>query len=149
MSCRKTLPSFNSSRQMITAWKVSGLSHRPAIMASRPASIGDGDLTLPREQHHRSHLPQIHAHRIVRAPGGFLGPGLGRRLRRYRNDLTPFALLFVFPLRGLLARLLLVGLGLLGLDHVDTRLVKHRQNVLDLLRGHLLQVHDRVQLLYG
>ncbi len=39
MSRRKTLPSFNSSRQMMMAWKVSGLSHRPAIIASRPASM--------------------------------------------------------------------------------------------------------------
>ena len=39
MSRRNTLPSFNSSRQMMTAWKVSGLSHRPAIIASRPASM--------------------------------------------------------------------------------------------------------------
>ena len=39
MSRRKTLPSFSSSRQMMMAWKVSGLSHRPAIMASRPASM--------------------------------------------------------------------------------------------------------------
>jgi hypothetical protein len=39
MSRRKTLPSFNSSRQMMTAWNVSGLSHRPAIMASWPASM--------------------------------------------------------------------------------------------------------------
>ena len=39
MSRRKTLPSFNSSRQMMTAWNVSGLSHRPAIIASRPASM--------------------------------------------------------------------------------------------------------------
>ena len=39
MSRRKTFPSFNSSRQMMTAWKVSGLSQSPAIIASRPASI--------------------------------------------------------------------------------------------------------------
>ena len=39
MSRRKTLPSLSSSRQMMMAWKVSGLSHRPAIIASRPASI--------------------------------------------------------------------------------------------------------------
>ena len=31
--------SFSSSRQMMIAWKVSGLSHRPAIIASRPASM--------------------------------------------------------------------------------------------------------------
>ena len=39
MSRRKTLPSFSSSRQMMMAWKVSGLSQSPTIMASRPASI--------------------------------------------------------------------------------------------------------------
>jgi hypothetical protein len=39
MSRRKTLPSLSSSRQMMMAWKVSGLSHRPAIIASRPASM--------------------------------------------------------------------------------------------------------------
>jgi len=33
------LPSFNSSRQMMMAWNDSGLSHKPAIMASRPASM--------------------------------------------------------------------------------------------------------------
>ena len=39
MSRRKTFPSLSSSRQMMTAWKVSGLSHSPAIIASRPASM--------------------------------------------------------------------------------------------------------------
>ena len=47
MSCRNTLPSFNSSRQMMTAWKESGLSHRPAIIASRPASIRLAVATSP------------------------------------------------------------------------------------------------------
>ncbi|MCY1226637.1 hypothetical protein D9M72_388790 [compost metagenome] len=32
-------PSFSSSRQMISAWNVSGLSQRPAIIVSRPASM--------------------------------------------------------------------------------------------------------------
>ena len=39
MSRRSTRPSTSSSRQMMIAWKVSGLSHRPAIIASRPASM--------------------------------------------------------------------------------------------------------------
>ncbi len=39
MSLSRILPSFNSSRQMMIAWKVSGLSHRPWIIASRPASM--------------------------------------------------------------------------------------------------------------
>ena len=33
------LPSFSSSRQMMMAWKVNGLSHSPAIIVSRPASM--------------------------------------------------------------------------------------------------------------
>ena len=39
MSRSSTLPSLSSSRQMMMAWKVSGLSQSPAIMASRPASM--------------------------------------------------------------------------------------------------------------
>ena len=39
MSRNSTRPSTNSSRQMMIAWKVSGLSQRPAIIASRPASM--------------------------------------------------------------------------------------------------------------
>ena len=39
MSRSRTLPSFSSSRQMMIAWKVSGLSQSPAIIASRPASM--------------------------------------------------------------------------------------------------------------
>ncbi len=39
ISRSKILPSASSSRQIIIAWKVSGFSQRPAIIASRPASI--------------------------------------------------------------------------------------------------------------
>src|SRR3989440_9216826 len=39
MSRSNTFPSLSSSRQMMMAWKVSGLSHRLAIIASRPASM--------------------------------------------------------------------------------------------------------------
>ena len=39
MSRRKTFLSLSSSRQMMMAWKESGLSHSPAIIASRPASM--------------------------------------------------------------------------------------------------------------
>src|SRR5262249_25516687 len=35
----KTLPSLTSADPRMMAWKVSGLSHRPAIIASRPASM--------------------------------------------------------------------------------------------------------------
>ena len=39
MSRRNTFPSLSSSRQIMMAWKVSGLSQSPAIIASRPASM--------------------------------------------------------------------------------------------------------------
>ena len=39
MSRSRILAVVSSSRQMMIAWKVSGLSHKPAIIASRPASM--------------------------------------------------------------------------------------------------------------
>ncbi|MNE76656.1 hypothetical protein D3C80_1729050 [compost metagenome] len=39
ISRSSVVPSFSSSRQMISAWNVSGLSHRPEIIVSRPASM--------------------------------------------------------------------------------------------------------------
>src|SRR5271168_3589736 len=112
MSRRNTLPSLSSSRQMMMAWNVSGLSHRPAIIASRPASMrfGNGDFALAGEQLHRTHLAQIHAHGVVGALAGLGLLGLGRRGAR---DLDELALaLFFF---GFLACLLggLLGLGFL------------------------------------
>ena len=107
-------------------------------------TLGDGNLALAREQPNRAHFAQIHAHRVVGALDRLLGLGFGRRLRR---DLDEFAGLGFFAL-GPLARLL-VGLGLLGLDHVDAHLVEHRQNVLNLLGSDLFQGHDRIELLVG
>jgi hypothetical protein len=71
MSRSRILPSFSSSRQMMMAWKVSGLSHRPGDhrLAAGLDALGDGDLALARQQLHRAHLAQIHAHRIVGAVG--------------------------------------------------------------------------------
>ena len=39
ISRSRIFASLSSSRQMMMAWKVSGLSHRPAIIVSRPASM--------------------------------------------------------------------------------------------------------------
>ena len=109
-------------------------------------ALGDGDLALAGEQLHRAHLAQIHPHRVVGALGRLLGLGFGRRLGR---DLDEFAGLGLF-LFGLLAGLaFLVGLGFLGLDDVDAHLAHHRQHVLDLLGGHLLGRHHRIELLVG
>ena len=147
MSRRKTLPSFSSSRQMMTAWKVSGLSHRPGDhrLAAGLDPFGDGDLALAREQPYRAHLAQIHAHRVVGALDRLASLGFGRRLRR---DLDQFARLG-FLVGGLVERLLLVGRGLLGLDHVDAHLVELRQNVLDLLGSGIRQGYDRIELFVG
>ena len=109
-------------------------------------ALGDGDFALARQQLHRAHFAQIHAHRIVGALGRLLGLGLGRRLRR---DLDQFAALALL-LFGLLAGFLfVVGLGFLGLDDVDAHLAHHRQHVLDLLGGDLLGRHHRVELFIG
>src|SRR6267143_759916 len=40
-------------------------------------ALGDRNLALEREQLHRAHFAQIHAHRIVRALGRLLGFGPG------------------------------------------------------------------------
>src|SRR5262249_45531742 len=43
-------------------------------------TFGDRDLALARQQLHRAHFAQIHAHRIIRALGRLLGLGLSRDL---------------------------------------------------------------------
>ena len=55
-------------------------------------ALGDRDLALAREQLHRAHLAQIHAHGIVGALGRLLGLGLGWDLLL---DLDQFGLLLV------------------------------------------------------
>ena len=96
-------------------------------LASGLDTLGDSDLALAREQANRAHLTQIHAHRVVAALDRPLALGFGRSVR---HDLGEFAG-FGFIAHRLLARLLLllVGLRLLGLDHVDAPLVECRQSL--------------------
>src|SRR5262249_40222812 len=75
-------------------------------------ALGDGDLALARQQLHRAHFAQIHAHRIIRALGRLLGLGLGRDLLL---DLGQFAALAPGLFVGLLARLLALFARLLSL----------------------------------
>ena len=137
MSRRNTLPSLSSSRQMMMAWKVSGLSHRPAIIASRPASMRLAMAISPsRESSSTEPISRryMRTGSSVRSPGSDFLVSAGVRAR----DLDELALaLFLF---GFLARLFggFLGLGFLGLDDVDAHLVEHREDVLDLLGIDLL-----------
>ena len=107
-------------------------------------ALGDRDLALAREQLHRAHFAQIHAHRIVGALGRLLGLGLGRDLLL---DFDQLAALALGLLVGLLGLLLALFARLLGLDHVDAHLAEHRQNVFDLLGIDLFR--QRVDLFMG
>ena len=102
MSRRNTFPSLSSSRQIMMAWKVSGLSQSPAIMASRPASMRLAMAISPsRERSYRAHFAQIHADGVVGALGGLFGRGFGRK--RPLLDLHHLAVLALGLLLGLLA----------------------------------------------
>src|SRR5215472_7799561 len=98
-------------------------------------ALGDRDLALTREQLHRAHLAQIHAHWIVRALGRLLGLRLGRDLLL---DLDQFA-----------ALALALFVGLLGLYHVHAHLAEHGQHILGLLGIDLLGGQYRVDLVMG
>ena len=148
MSRRKTLPSLSSSRQMMMAWKVSGLSHRPAIIASRPASMRlamaispsrDSSSTEPISRRYMRTGSSVRSARL-------LGLGFGRDLLL---DLDQLAALALGLLLGVLALLLPLVARLLGFDHVDAHLAEHRENVLDLLGGDLLRGQHRVDLIVG
>ena len=146
MSRRKTFPSLSSSRQMMTAWNDSGLSQRPAIIASRPASMRLAMAISPsRDKSSTEPISRryMRTGSSVRSEGSLvsdLASGFG-----VASTSSPDSAL---PLRAL-RRLLAVGLGFLGLDDVDAHLVHHRQHVFDLLGGDLLGRHDGVELLIG
>ena len=109
-------------------------------------ALGDGDFALARQQLHRAHFAQIHAHGIVGALGRLLGLGLGRHLLL---DFDQLAALALGLLVGLLALLLAFFGRLLGLDDVDAHLAEHGENVLDLLGIDLLGGQDRIDLVVG
>ena len=102
-------------------------------------ALGDGDLALARQELHRAHFTQIHAHGVVGALGRLLGLGLGRDLLL---DLDQLAALAFRLLVRLLALPFLVPGRLLGLDHVC-------EDVLDLLGIDLLRGQDRIDLVRG
>ena len=124
MSRSSTLPSTSSSRQMMIAWKVSGLSQRPAIIVSRPASMRLAMAISPSRD--RSSTEPISRRYMrtgssVRSAGSaafLVSTGAGRRCSASSPPSSP-----------LVGAAALGGLGLvvdlLGLDDVDAHLGEH------------------------
>ena len=105
-------------------------------------ALGNRDFALARQQFHRAHFAQIHAHRIVGALAGLalldLGDGLLRDLDQLVVGLVVAALV-----------LFLLAVGLIGLGDVDAHVGEHRHDVLDLLgRGRIRRQHG-VELIEG
>ena len=147
MSRRKTLPSLSSSRQMMIAWKVSGLSQSPAIIASRPASMRLAMAISPsRESSSTEPISRryMRTGSSVRSIGSWSRPWPGLLL-----NLDEVAALALALLVGLFARLLALFARLLALDDVDAHLAEHGQHVLDLLGIDLLGGQYRVDLVMG
>ena len=148
MSRSSTLAAFSSSRQMMMAWKVSGFSQRPAIIASRPASMRlamaispsrDRSSTEPISRRYMRTGSSVRSE--ARVPCAFLATAVRGR----RHQLAAL---------GLLLRLLLGGfrLGLLLLvrfHDVDAHVGEHRHRVFDLLGGDLLGGEHGIQLVDG
>ena len=143
MSRRKTLPSLSSSRQMMMAWKVSGLSHRPAIIASRPASMRLAMAISPsRESSSTEPISRRYMRTgIIGALGRLLGLGLGRDLLLDLDQLAALALrLLVSAPRRCAAS---------ARPRSSPRSRHVCEDVLDLLGIDLLRGQDRVDLVMG
>ncbi len=137
---------MSSSRQMMMAWKVSGLSHRPAIIVSRPASMRlamaispsrDSSSTEPISRRY------MRTGSSVRSVGSFLAVAAA----------TAVPVCSASSLASSSASARVGGLGLFALlvvlDDVDAHVGEHRHGVLDLLGGHLLGGQHLVQLVHG
>ena len=143
MSRSRILPSFSSSRQMMMAWKVSGLSHSPAIIASRPASMR---LAMAISPSRESSSTEPISRRYMRTGSSVRSVGSLAWSRPWRSGWRRHGA------RRLGGALLACGgrlLGLVGVDDVDAHVGEHRHGVLDLLGGHLLRGEHLVQLVIG
>ncbi len=109
-------------------------------------ALGDGDFAFARQKLDRTHLAQIHAHRVVRAVGRLFLLG-GRQLRALRRRKFAALAVTVAVVVAVLGRGRLFGV--LVLDDVDTHVGQHGHGVLDLLGGDFLRRQDRVQFIHG
>ena len=114
-------------------------------------------IALAGEQFHRSHLAQIHAHRVI----GAVGAGTGvltddGRLAGCRNGaagaviiIAVITVVIIIGRRGRrggrgLAVTVIIHIGL-AVDDIDAHFGQLREHVLDLLGGKFLARQDRVQ----
>src|SRR5262252_2739000 len=126
MSRSRTLALINSSRQMMIAWKVRGLSHRPAIIASRPASMRLATAISPSRE---SSSTEPMSRRYMRTGSSVRSAGSVRAC-------VIAGIVIVGPVRAVgSGRTLLV---VLALNHGDAHVRQHRHRVFDLLGGDLL-----------
>ena len=145
MSRSRILPSLSSSRQMMIAWKVSGLSHKPAIIASRPASIRLAMAISPsRESNSTEPISRkyMRTGSSVRSAGSEAARRDSGRPARL-DEFAAFGLFLVDALGAFLFRFF----GVLVVDDIDAHLAEHRVHVLDLVGRDLLGRQDRVQFL--
>jgi hypothetical protein len=98
-----------------------------------------------REQLHRAHFAQVHAHGIVGALGRLLGLGFGGDCALNLDQLAALGFHLFF---GLFALFLVVA-RLFGLYDVDPHLAEHGKDVFDLLGIDLLGGQYRVDLVMG
>ena len=148
MSRRKTFPSLSSSRQMMMAWKVSGLSHRPAIIASRPASMRLAMAISPsRESSSTEPISRryMRTGSSVRSVGSLASDLAGTFC--WTSTSSPPSLSGSSSASSRCSSP--SSARLLGLDHVDAHLAEHREDVLDLLGIDLLRGQHRVDLVMG
>ncbi len=102
-------------------------------------ALGDRDFALARQQLDRTHLAQIHPHRVIGTIERFRAGGRDRDFARTRSRRRDFA--------ALAAAFFLIGL--FGFDDVDAHFGEHRHDIFDLVPGDLILRHHLVELVIG
>ena len=129
---------------MMMAWKVSGLSQSPAIIASRPASMRLAMAISPSrdrsstEPISRRYMRTGSSVRSVGSLSVVVTTALGAAAF---DEVAAFGFLFL----GAFGRRL-GFVGVFRLDDIDAHLVEHRVDVFDLLGGHFLRRQNGVEL---
>ena len=132
----------NSSRQMVIAWKVSGDSHRPAIIVLRPASMRLAMAISPSRAQQLDRLPI--SRRYIRT---------GSSVRSSFSLSAPASVISRLPPTATTSRegaaLFLDLFAFLFLGDLDAHFRQHRHHVLDLVGTDLIGRQHRVQLVIG